>query len=143
MAKYQIRFACGHETEIQLFGKEADRQCYICWAEKYGACEACRAADAIKALEAAEVEYDLPVLTGSEKQIAWARKIRSAKIAEFVAYVEAYRPKVPADQMDRFNEHFGATTSMLAGKTTASFWLDRRETKGQDIATAVYNEAKK
>ena len=83
MAKYDVRFSCGHVATICLYGKEADRQRKIAWYEENGLCPDCyrkqqeeekKAAAEKAAAEAASL--GLPELVGSPKQIAWADKIR-------------------------------------------------------------------
>ena len=83
MAKYDVRFSCGHVATICLYGKEADRQRKIAWYEENGLCPDCyrkqqeeekKAAAEKAAAEASSL--GLPELIGSPKQIAWADKIR-------------------------------------------------------------------
>ena len=83
MAKYDVRFSCGHTATIELFGKEKDRQRKIAWYEENGLCPDCyrkqqeeekKAAAEKAAAEASSL--GLPELIGSPKQIAWADKIR-------------------------------------------------------------------
>ena len=83
MAKYDVRFSCGHVATICLYGKEADRQRKIAWYERDGLCPDCyrkqqeeeKKAEAEKAAAEA-ASFGLPELVGSPKQIAWADKIR-------------------------------------------------------------------
>ena len=74
--KYEVKMSCGHTETIQLFGKCADRERKIEWLERYGLCEECKKEQAAKEIKKAE-EAGLPELEGSEKQIAWAAKIRN------------------------------------------------------------------
>lgn len=83
MAKYNVKFSCGHTATIELYGKEKDRQRKIAWYEENGLCPDCyrkqqeeekKAAAEKAAAEAAS--FGLPELVGSPKQIAWADKIR-------------------------------------------------------------------
>ena len=39
--KYDVRFSCGHESKIELFGKTTDRERKISYFEKYGLCPCC------------------------------------------------------------------------------------------------------
>lgn len=85
MAKYDVTYSCGHTDVVQLYGKNADRErelrkmssrlcpdCYKKWVDKENA------------QQAAEIlgELQLPELTGTEKQIAYAKSLRDAYIAE-------------------------------------------------------------
>ena len=94
--KYYVTFSCGHEGEVNLYGKAAERDRRIAWYEKEGICPDCyrkmkeeerRKADEELAAYAdkIETEYNLPELEGSEKQIAWARKIRAGAIRAWEA----------------------------------------------------------
>ena len=94
--KYYVTFRCGHEGEVNLYGKAAERDRRIAWYEEEGICPDCyrkmkeeerRKADEELAAYAdkIETEYNLPELEGTEKQIAWARKIRAGAIKNFEA----------------------------------------------------------
>ena len=94
--KYYVTFSCGHEGEVNLYGKAAERDHRIAWYEKEGICPDCyrkmkeeerRKADEELAAYAdkIETEYNLPELEGTEKQIAWARKIRAGAIRAWEA----------------------------------------------------------
>lgn len=84
MAHYKVTFSCGHTEEIQLFGKGADREGKIAYFEQSGICSECYKEKKQAEREAAEKAaaenvqgLELPALEGSEKQIAWAEKIRA------------------------------------------------------------------
>lgn len=94
--KYYVTFSCGHEGEVNLYGKAAERDRRIAWYEKEGICPDCyrkmkeeerKQADEELAAYAdkIEAEYNLPELEGTEKQVAWARKIRAGAIKNFEA----------------------------------------------------------
>ena len=94
--KYYITFSCGHEGEVNLYGKAAERDHRIAWYEKEGICPDCyrkmkeeerKQADEELAAYAdkIETEWNLPELEGTEKQVAWARKIRAGAIKNFEA----------------------------------------------------------
>ena len=42
MGKYNVVFKCGHEEEVNLFGKYKDREKRIEWYEKECECSKCR-----------------------------------------------------------------------------------------------------
>lgn len=44
MAKYTVKFSCGHEATIELFGKDVDRKRKIAYFEENGLCPECYAA---------------------------------------------------------------------------------------------------
>lgn len=43
MAKYDVKYACGHTVTIQLYGPEKDRQRKIAYYEQYYSCPDCYA----------------------------------------------------------------------------------------------------
>lgn len=54
MAKYDVRFSCGHIHTIELYGPTADRERKIKYLEECGICPECREAE--KAVDCEEVE---------------------------------------------------------------------------------------
>lgn len=143
MAWYSVAYACGHTAEKQLYGKTVERERFIDWAAKFGICDNCREGNAQAACESIESEYDLPPLTGSEKQIAWARKIRSEKINEIVEFIAAKLPEVPAEMMDEFEIHRAAVMQGLYSKTMARYWIDNQDKSGRTLAQDAYTEGRK
>lgn len=92
--KYYVTFSCGHEGEVNLYGKAKDRDRRIAWYEEEGICPDCyrkmkeeerRKADEELAAYADKIktEWNLPELEGTEKQVAWARKIRASYFKKF------------------------------------------------------------
>ena len=92
--KYYVTFSCGHEGEVNLYGKAAERDRRIAWYEEEGICPDCyrkmkeeerRKADEELAAYADKIktEWNLPELEGTEKQVAWARKIRASYFKKF------------------------------------------------------------
>lgn len=114
--KYEVKMSCGHTETIQLFGKTADRERRIEWLERYGLCEECKKEKAAEEMRKAE-EAGLPELEGSEKQIAWAVKIRNG-----------FMPKAK-EALEKSNGHPRAKAwyDWFIGQTKASFWIDNRD----------------
>lgn len=133
MAKYNIAYSCGHTVEKQLFGKHVERERYMAWASESGHCPACAKADKLKAVEAVEVENELPVLSGSEKQIAWARQIRADKFVEITTYFDGLRKKVLPEKVDEFESMIANGVQKLAGNGAAAWWIDNRHHSGFKI----------
>jgi hypothetical protein len=80
MAKYIVNFSCGHSEEKHLSGKVSDRERTISYWEQSGTCTECwKKEQEAKRQAAINACKTLPNLTGSEKQIAWAEKIRADK----------------------------------------------------------------
>jgi len=93
MAKYYVTFSCGHEARVELFGKGTDRERKIAWYEREGLCPECY--KAAKRAESKKANEGLPELKGSEKQIAWAERIRAERLAELKS-----RAKWGQDRLD-------------------------------------------
>lgn len=122
MAKYTVTYRCGHTEEMQLFGKESERQRRI---DHYRTvdCPACRAASATREAEAA----GLPFLRGSDKQKAWASEIRSTSLR----FIGELRKMTKAGQE-------GAVDKMVKGllaEDSAAFWIDNRTDLSSDVVS--------
>lgn len=112
MARYTITYKCGHTAEVQLYGKESERQRKIAW---YATID-CPECEAREQKELAE-KMALPELTGSEKQIAWAVKIRNKAIEAFDAANNRnadYNRQLFADMRDEW----------LKKETASKYWID-------------------
>lgn len=138
---------CGHNADIDLSGRPADqragytrwlsgRDCTECW-------KADREADTVskeawleqqRAIEQAaaedwEAQYRMPPLEGSDRAVAWARRVRhqlvSAAHTELVA---------EGDIDDRAWEEIEEALRPL---TRAGWWLDQRETDPVDLPELV------
>jgi len=101
--------ACGHdEIETNFISKEisAEKLCKDCWIKK--------TAEKNQAIATA---HNLPELTGSSKQIAWATTIR-----------ETLRLYIEAAEAGKTTGGPGLEKCHpLMGKTDAKFWIDNRE----------------
>lgn len=127
MAKYKVEYSCGHAIEKQLFGKHDDRRRYIEWAAKSGQCGKCKAKRENAQLAVSASAMNLPALSGSEKQIAWAGKIR-------LQMIETIRRVTDIDNLDpRSRSMFDE----LKGKTEARWWIDRRDVVSTDKIFAL------
>lgn len=82
MAKYEIKHICGHTETIALFGKHESRYARIEYLEKQE-CLECRRKREAEEAEKIGAGLELPELSGSEKQVAWANTIR-AKVVQFI-----------------------------------------------------------
>ena len=76
MANYTITYACGHEGSVNLYGSYDERDRKIAWLETQD-CPHCKKAKLIARVDSITEEKNLPELSGSEKQIAWAKEIRA------------------------------------------------------------------
>ena len=140
--KYYVIFSCGHEGEVNLYGKAAERDRRIAWYEKEGICPDCyrkmkeeerrKADEELTAYaDKIETEYNLPELEGTEKQIAWARKIRAGVIRAWEAehntfyneFVTIWRGKVEEESNAyRYKIKHGATPPPKKRKPLCLRW---------------------
>ena len=131
MAKHEITFSCGHTETKELYGKSADRERKISWMEKYGLCSECYKKQIQEEQKSRKTENGLPDLAGSEKQVAWAEKIRDGVFLDW----EKLGP-----QKDPRAEKF---VNWLKNQTEARFWIDNREKSIRELVKEwAENESK-
>lgn len=129
MAKYTVTRACGHVEEVVLFGKIKDREwrlenvepnklCYECWQKELAEQ---REKENREAAEAAR-EMNLPQLTGTEKQVAWAETIRQKVLANIDTYI--YKS---VEEERRNDPKIWQALEHIRNKTEARWWIDNRE----------------
>lgn len=144
MAKYDIKFSCGHTETRDLIGKVKDRERKIEYFEEHGLCSECWEAEKKRQFEeqnqkASEEarEYGLPELTGSEKQVPWATTLRQKFITDTEKYIGAREERLasglfaadPARQAQLETILRGmraAVEERLLTETSAGYWIDSR-----------------
>lgn len=142
MAHYTVTYACGHSMDKQLFGKMDDRRAHIEWAVKHGTCTDCAKADKLAAAAGVEAEHNLTALTGSEKQIAWARSIRAEKVNAIATWFASGRARAEAaNEAESYDEQVAALIAKLGAQASASWWIDRRMTDTQSLVQQVLRGA--
>ena len=77
--KYDVTYSCGHTGTVELYGKTSERESKIRWYETTAVCPECYKKQQEAAAETT-TKYDLPELEGSEKQVAWAKKLMGSAI---------------------------------------------------------------
>ena len=77
--EYDVIYSCGHTGTVKLYGKTSDRESKIRWYETTAVCPECYKKQQEAAAETT-TKYDLPELEGSEKQVAWAKKLMESAI---------------------------------------------------------------
>ena len=132
----QVQFRCGHEAIRKVRGQGGPatieslawyvtRDCHECW----------KATEMQRCIEAGW-KAELPDLEGSEKQIAWATRIRIASIAKLdgeevdkaiAALTENLHPVEAHQQMIRLVDDRAARVELLKRVTSARFWIDTRD----------------
>lgn len=146
MAKYSVKFACGHVAEVELYGPEVERMKKIRNMRQCGLCPDCYKQSKLDEIESLEMELDLPVLIGSEKQIQWARSLRKEYLSNFFRWFN--------EIVERNSKH-GHDTSYdlkmiekfkiwLRTKHTAKFWIDLQNKldKTRELMTLFIQETK-
>jgi hypothetical protein len=127
MAMYDGTYSCGHEGRVNVIGPGKDRQwkadahfrglCPECWEQKK--LEEREKANAEAAKKAKEME--LPVLEGTEKQVAWANTLRQ----DLIDKIDALGRK----EMECINSTEGEKYDVLdyiMSQTKASWFIDNR-----------------
>lgn len=132
MAKYTITHTCGHQKVYQIVGAIADRDRKVAWLESQDCPECRKAAEKAAAESAAEkspfAEIATAELTGSEKQIAWAKDIRNKVISELPSIIPA--------------AIYAETNQVFASKTEAKWWIDNRNLTIKDLVRIIEPELK-
>ena len=78
--KYDITYSCGHTGTVELYGKTSERESKIRWYETTAVCPECYKKQQQEAAAETTIKYELPELEGSEKQVAWAKKLMESAI---------------------------------------------------------------
>lgn len=140
MAWYYGTYSCGHEGRIDIVGPTKDRQRKADWKFS-GLCPECyqkylEEERDRKNQEAAEksAEMELPELTGTEKQVAWANTIRIKKVDIFNEGIERISKALEERGLDRIpGESIGirevsdAVDHFVREHTDAKWWIEHRE----------------
>lgn len=141
MAKAICKCAtCGEEFEYRAFKTNSrDARDFEKWAaEHLDECPECRQKRierereeaALEAAEAAKAN-GWPELTGSEKQVSWANRIRDERINELI--------KKNAEVKGKKHDRISAAIQILLNNTRASWWIDNRDEHGiMSALTSVY-----
>ena len=88
-----------------------------------------KAAANAKAAESAK-EFELPELTGSDKQVAWANTIRVAYFNSYSKIVAKYSELLSSERQQcevEFKSFLEVAEHLFATKTSASFWIENRD----------------
>ena len=115
MAKYTVTYKCGHTAEVQLYGKESEREKKIAWYATIN-CPDCEAKEQKETAEAS----GLPELTGSEKQIAWATKLRNNALDKLDAQIAIITNVQNKSKMTAFRNQW------ISKENASSYWIDNR-----------------
>lgn len=139
--KYQITHTCGHDEQVELFGKGTERTRKITWMESQD-CRACRNDAANVAATKANEQAGLPSLMGSEKQVSWAETIRATQLAMIarelsnVAEAMVRQGKTEA-QIAADRAPIDAMVAKVQTQTSAAWWIDHRSDSLQTLLKAA------
>ena len=124
MAKYEVRFKCGHTETKQLFGPTKDRYKKIEWWQENCVCSECYKKQQLEKAEKYEKENNLIELTGSEKQIKWAKSIRK----DTLEYIQSMFKSQYMFRDDEYIKYIQpAVVDFWNEKTEAKWWIDHRD----------------
>ena len=128
MAKYNITRACGHDETVSLVGRHRDREWRLENVEPSKLCSECYQAELTKQRERENAEaakdMNLPALTGTEKQVAWAETIRQQLLADLDSFI--YR-----STRGEMNPQLLGALEQVKSRAEARWWIDNR---GMDMS---------
>ena len=125
--KTTVIHSCGHQEEIVIYGKRADRERRIAYLESQ-LCAECRAREG--AAQGAAKGW--AALEGSPKQIAWAEDLRSETM-DAISVLKT-RTDDEAARKDR-------VIAYLSGITSAEWWIDNRFSAGKGMIRRAVEHA--
>lgn len=140
MSQYTINFICKHTETRNIVGKEKDRQGKADWMAQ-GVCSDCykleKAAERqkeISAQMATAAQFTLADLEGSERQVAWAEKIRVKMIVavenlktKMVEYAnETELSEIESAQIELSLSVFAEVIEAIGSKVKSTWFIDNQ-----------------
>lgn len=89
--KYEVTYSCGHTAVVDLVGKGIDRERKLEWMRERALCPECYKAKVAAEHQKFESKMDFPVLSGTDKQIAYANKLRLSYAKQEINAIEQYK----------------------------------------------------
>lgn len=132
MAKYTIEHKCGHEKESNIVGPEKDRPRKKEWLASQ-VCPDCKREQTRLGVEAWTEARGLVELAGSEKQIAWALKVRKELLEEMDKYVDPSNESTEMGYIIRAHE-------LITRQSQAKWWIDRRQETGKSLLLKMFGQ---
>ncbi|MEG2429321.1 MAG: hypothetical protein RSA99_02965, partial [Oscillospiraceae bacterium] len=122
-----ITYICGHEGQIELFGKNSEREKKQAYQESFLCTECYAKKMAERAKETAEKDEKdgLSKLTGTEKQIAWATDIRRTKIEEL--------NKTGEKVIEAKKEEYNQFVKWCSNQSKSTFFIEIRDMTAMQI----------
>lgn len=156
MAWYYGTFSCGHDGRVNIIGPHKDREwkkerefskmcpdCYKVHLQKQ------REEEARRAMELAK-EMELPPLQGTEKQVAWAEKIRQNLIARFDELTQWDIERFPREYEEykkirelTLDDIMAVKHYILENRTTSTYFINNRFDDIYGYIAREYKEALK
>lgn len=137
MAWETVSYSCGHAARLQMYGPLKGRESKKEWLERSGLCPECYASKKQAEREAADQKArdeaaKLPSLEGSDKQVAWATKIRAMNHKHFAAGAQCGREAIANGHNPEENESamFNFVCAVELCKS-ARWWIENRDALGQ------------
>jgi hypothetical protein len=132
MAQHTVSHTCGHDQTHQLFGPHKERDRKLVWLEST-LCSECyhKQKDADRATHSANAaesnaQAGLVLLTGSERQIAWAESLRApvcAALAEFERRLEIDPHYSPA-AVEEFGDGVALVVDEIRSQASSKWWIE-------------------
>lgn len=72
---------------------------------------------------------EFPPLQGTEKQVAWAEKIRQTRFPQLIPWLESMK----ATGATRLHEKFAPALEKLRKQDSAKWWIDNRDLNPKDL----------
>lgn len=128
--KHLVKHACGHEQVHKLYGSRKEREWKIVRlsAQLCAECEKKAQEEKNKKSAKENAEAGLPLLMGTEKQIAWAETIRAEKVKELLALKEELSECVYPEMRDKLPIIFEVIDARIS-ETSSAVWIDERDVK--------------
>lgn len=132
MAQFMINHTCGHNVASQLYGTENLRPQRAAWLATRP-CLDCQQAQARLSVETWTATHNLKALEGTEKQIAWANKIRQAVILAVEQKIEEMVMSSVERDAEDVRSYSVRVLKLLAQQGKAAFWITRRDASAKSI----------
>ena len=127
-----VTYQCGHSERATLYGGHYDDQIARL---RQRLCPACYRAERLAQDEALLTDMPLPALTGTDKQVAWARQIRAEVLLVLIAYADNPRYVPEHDTI------LAATRRLADAQTTARWWIDHMSDLPRDLVRPYWDSA--
>lgn len=135
MARYDVKYACGCERTVNLYGKAADRERKVEWLATQ-ICPDCLAKMAAEQMKEDAAANDFPELVGTPKQIEWAMTIRHRIIEN--NYLLDKLNREPYNEGERKMQ---IAIAELLTETSAKWWIENRNGNLRSTLGDMYNRA--